>query len=1466
MLYDLTSKTYYYIMTTTRNQSIYSILFLLFLTVAEMMAQEIPYQFRRLGIEEGLLHTDATSIIQDDKGFIWAGTFAGLQRFDGHSFKSFINEESSLNQVYNNRIHKIIPGKGGKIWLLTEGGIKCFDSVEEQFLSQIAEAFSFTDTRKNNIRTIHEDTYGNLYIGGMNGVYVYYLTEEGEVLERAKQPLIQASVRHIFEDKQGSIWFIGLNGLYRLKAPLEKSFQVDFWEVKSRSFQDKLSLSCANLDPNGNLLLGTHGGFLKIEKESWDKAQNPGVLEATYVKIPFDEFPQLNRTSNSQQNVHSIIVDKQNSYWIGTWSGLIKVSTIAEGGYTFQCFQHLRHDPNSISSNKISSLFLDHSQTGLWVGLWGGGINYVDLDQKRFYLLKDNPLTPEKGLTDCFIRAIYGVNKNELWIGTRESGLNYYHMSKGEFRHFRHEAGNPHSIDSDRIKSIAQDTKGRLWIGTIKGLNLYDPQKNIFRHIHLGNSTFSENENYNIYSIGIDKFGQIWAGSWVLGLFRIKEIEKDSFEVKHVDRSLFTNGETSSNKISFILSDSIRPEILVSTNKGLDHLFLDQMGEITEIRHYRGQENRVNGLSSDFIWPTVRMNDSTIWLGTLGGGLNKLTLKTPYVPGEINYHARSFTVSQGAPSNDIESLLADAQGNLWLGGKGLSKFNPRTEEFTHFDKKDGLQGNSFKVGASFKEEDGRLYFGGTEGITYFYPNQIKKRMYQAPIAFTKLTVNNQNIGVNQKVNGWEILPKGLAHIQEIELNHLQSSFTLHFSSLHFANPQKCRYRYMLEGFNEKWVDVPGDQPSATFSNLAYGTYTLKVLATNSDGLWMNREHTLVLHMLPPWYKTPLAKVAYFLIFTFLISAILFYLFHWNQLKKNLTLAQIEKEKREEIHQLKLQFFTNISHEFRTPLSMICLLVEKLFSRKELDLRNKKDLNLIQVNVNRMLGLVNELMDFRKVESGRMSLRVKEDNVCQFVREVSEQFEAWQSEKEIELTVETCEEYNSHWFDKNIIEKILFNLLSNSFKYTEKKGRISLQTGTSESLQQLESEFAYTFHLGEAGLSTQYAWIRIRDNGVGISADSISHIFDRYFRIEDSQSDPHLGSGVGLALVKSLVLLHKGEITVHSERNKGTEFLIQIPVDKACYTSREQETSSIWPISKEVNLGMVEQQNEQGIASDLISTLPVNGVEPPREKLLILEDNLEMQGFLENFFSDTYEVRVAQNGQEGLAICDEFLPTAIISDLMMPHMNGHEFCRNIKQNLKSSHIPIILLTAKTGTDTHLQGIESGADLYLSKPFSLKLLGLHVEKLINRQKLLKEKYQKDLFVEAHELVHSQRDREFMHKLTQAVEANLDNIHLDVSLLCKEIGMSRTNLYNKIKNVTGQSIGEFIRRKRLRHAAHILTTEYVPIVEVMERIGLRSQSYFTKSFKKEFGLTPSQFLQKIEKEKLEFGKAFIAERSVI
>ncbi len=1406
-----------------KNQSNFITIVLLVLGLPICIAaQHINYQFRHLSFDDGIAHPDATCVQQDSLGFIWIGTFSGLNRYDGYELKNFTNNRETQKRAHANRIQDMFIDKQSRIWLATQASIECFDIRTEAFLTLNIQNIA-GNADLENLNHVHYDDKNHILVtGNASGLKAFHVASDSILLEiedwnidRLGRPIdLQVS-------KEGHLWGISQQHIFQVTF-VENSLKTQAWPLPASS----LGRIRAIYPDEGAIWLATQEGLFSLDKEAIN-------VEARY--FPFDK-DQLSHSLQQNDPANPLITDflrdPQGNFWLSTVQGLLQCR-IHHQKLKVKSFQ--KTEPITkfgLSTSHINGLFIDNTDC-LWLSTFGGGVSSTSLSPKPFYLMQRGG--PEgQSISGNYVRAILEDRQGNLWIGTREEGLNKYTFDQQIFSYFRHEPNNRQSISSNQIRSLGEDRQGRIWIGTVAGIDIYDKSNGQFSSLKIKLGEKNHLSAASIFTIARDKFGQMWAGSWDNGLNRINYIGPDDYRIEQVlhKGSPWT---LTNQKVTFIYADEEFPEVIVGTNNGLNHLFLNEQGEIQKVIHYKAEDDQVQSLSSNFVWPIIRTGPNTLWVGTIGGGLNKLELD-PQHSG--HYRATTFDLQKGAPANDIESILLDQAGKLWLGSKGLSCFDPETETFIKFDVNDGLQSNSFKIGSAFKGASGRLYFGGINGLNYFDPTEIKENEEQNEVVITNLHVNHEEVALGQRQHRHFILEKNINYTENITLNHLENNFSIAFSSLDFSNPDKCQYRFMLEGYDEDWIITDAQTRKASYSNLKYGDYTFSVQGSNSDGHWGDQIKQLHITVKAPWWNTHVAQAIYVLLILLAISLIFYYFTRWYKIKKAYEFALLEERQMEELHKMRLEFFTNVSHEFKTPLTLILNPLEQLLEGNTPPKKLRRYLQTMHNNANRLLNLVNELMTFRKVESGTYQLEASKIDLSLYLEAIFENFREHAIFKDIDFSFKSEGLVDNCWVDKRVIEKILVNLLGNAFKYTEPGGQVKLEIGSKPFSTHLRNHFSIKSDYE----ASAYVWIKVEDSGVGISQESIPLIFDRYFRDKDSK-DKRMGSGVGLALVRSMILLHKGKLDVYSEPYKGTCFLVGIPRGNRHLAPQEMLSTDIFK-KAEYDLPKLDQLKLTPPSLLKLQEGTVNS----KSRLLIVEDNQELRHFLKEHLEDNYRVLEACHGQEALDILNNDPVDVILSDVMMPIMNGIDLCKQVKENQELNHIPFVLLTAKTSAKSRIEGRESGADIYLAKPFSLEELKLTINNILSSRQQLRNLYLENAFSEARELALVEKEKDFVCELISIIEEHIEDSKFDVDYLCREMGMSRTKLYGKVKSVTGKSIGEVIRGLRLRKAAEILASEDISINQVMYRVGIQSQSYFTKSFKKEFGKTPTQFVKEL------------------
>jgi signal transduction histidine kinase/ligand-binding sensor domain-containing protein/DNA-binding response OmpR family regulator len=1374
-----------------------------FLSILSSNAQQRTYNVNHLSVNEGLSHTDAIEVKQDKFGFIWIATFDGLDRFDGYRIKKFVNNLDKGNSTFKNRIRSLYPDDNGYIWLLTEDGVQCFNSNTENFISlKQNKTLEATDGYFKIVKVKPQ----KLVILYQNKIRI--LKIEGNTLKDT--PVKISDSIKIFDfstDSLGNIWIASDKGILTINSQmvLQKLNVSSDKESSTNTIVSKISFT-----NKGTMLFVSGNQILETAATSTEILRAKSFM--IYVK---------KRYNVASGQIVDLLLDDHNNCWISTYAGLLKL----DSKWNYLQTITNKSQNNGLTSSFLGKLYVDRSEC-LWVCTYGGGVNFMDLNSKLFYLLQRNPELSNT-LSDGFISSIIEEDKDNIWIGMNFNGLCHYNLKSKQFLSITANSGNVR-LSTNEIKSLIIDKDNKLWIGVKKGIIILGKSRLALENLP-GSDNFPQN---SIESLAVDYFGNIWFGSYSNGLGCIVN-EKGSYKTKYFNVTKHKQGK-SNERINFIYCDPDRPEIFISTINGLERLKIRNDGKVTKYFQYKNNGD-TNSLSSNYVWPVQKQGKNIIWVGTLGGGLNKIVLKQNGNYDVVNYNKKQKIF------RDVESLQLDDNGIIWMGGKGLQKFDPTSGKLLCYDAKDGLQDNSFKVGASFKGKSGRLYFGGINGLNYFYPSEIKNNPISATPLITDILVNNQSITALDSLGNSEVAKSSISFINGLHLNYKKNNFTILFSSLHYANPEKCMYRYKLDGYDNEWKYTKN--PTVTYSNLDYDEYNFILNASNNDGLWSKNEIKLLIDVLPPWWKSSLAKFIYFILFVLFCYGVYLYLSRLNQLKKEFTLHELEEKRREELHiqkevmqQNQLQFFTNISHEFRTPLTLILGPLEMII-KEDNNPKIAYHLEGMHRNAKRMMNLIAELMNFKKIADNVLSLQVSSVDLNLFIKSLVCEFEEIALQKEIQFATIFESENMECWIDTQVFEKILYNLIDNAFKYSNNGGEISLKVFSN--LEEFKPTYDSEFKLLNKHRASKYIYFLIKDYGIGISEESISQVFDRYYRVNNS----HIGSGVGLALVKSLVELHKGDIYLYSKKNKGTEIIVAIPASRNNYKPDEINNKKIKNKSVLEKITTIQPY----IDNELIENKQVKKRQIPN--VLIVEDNDELRLFLKTSLEPFYHILMASNGQIALELIVQKKPDLIISDVMMPVMDGIKLCKVVKETFETSHLPFILLTAKTDLNSQLVAVGYGADYYMSKPFSMDLLLLTIQNIFSQRQKLKGLFAEGYYEDAAKLVQSDVDKKLMQKLMDIIDANLENEELNIEFICNKLNASRSSLYEKVKNISGQSIGDFIRSARLKKALDIMTNEDVNLQDVIERVGLNSISYFSKAFKKEFGKSPTDFLKKLK-----------------
>lgn len=1354
-----------------------------------LFSQELKEKLQFTEVKNLPVQRAVTAFAQDTNGFLWFSTYgAGLYKYDGSTFTTYKESWKDEESLSSSLVHAIYTDDAGNIWLGTEKGLNRYRPETDDF--ENTSLLHENNEKPFAIHCIGSIDAKTLIVGSHNNGVYKVDKSTGEITKIPfETPIKNDWLRfNSIEILQSKIYLGTSFGLFEYN---EQTGQIDRCEFLLNGVRSRIPYHISKLctDSSGNMWIGTYShGLFRLDLN--EKIYNYRELPITTKRI----------LSIAEIDYGKMLVGTEND-------GLFILN---QEGRLLDNYTHSKFGENLIQSNSIWSLFTDKDDR-IWIGYYSDGISFYDPDYDKFKDIESIPFKNES-LQDGSVTAIIEDQQSRLWIGMDGGGIDVYNKKTGDFTHLIDPKNTiATGLSSGDIQALFFDSKGNLWasswnagifflkkgskqfinytgesglasrsticfaedsegtiyIGTFNaGLLTFDPTTQTF--IRLDSEPFSSAgmANCDVRKVVIDKNGLLWVGT-TKGLFTVKKT-RDGYEVQAQNTKMYAARQ----------SDDLQYYIL--------SLFLD--------------------------------DEENVWIGTDGGGLCKYDKKTDAY----------IWFQEVINKQTIASIISDSQNRLWLAGNnGITSFDPRSEEVINYTANDGLLANDFHNNSVLKDNQGRLYFGSYKGINYFDPTALNTYMQQPELYFAELRLFNKKVTPKTENSP---LNEVLFSTDAITLKSHQSVFTIEYAAIDYTRPSDNNYAYILEGFDNSWNYV-GNTRSATYTNIPPGNYTFKVKAANNDGVWTEKPIALSITLLHPWYAQTWAILLY--IWLALILIYVTYQFTQSRIAEK-RLIQYERDKRrqeEELNNRKLQFFTNISHEFRTPLTLIKNPIEDIISNKEYTFPKsiaEKHKSIFR-NTERLIRLINELMDFRKLQFKKTTLKVEKIAITHFCEQIVAHFKEEANQRNIALEVSSEEEDLHVYADPGMLEKIIFNLLSNAFKATPDNGLVSValkRTDTSIILPEISSE-----------TPVEALEIQVEDTGFGIPKEEIEKVFDPFYQVEGMNKQYYGGTGIGLEVVRSFLIMNKGKIEVSSKVNKGTTFRIYLGLGKAHFSPNELATSAdLIPEEEPVN----QTPKEISISHN---NLPQIKTADKNNTLLIIEDNFELRKYLKEQLKDSYKIVEAINGEEGLNLASKIIPDVIITDVLMPQMDGVTFCRKLKNDLKTSHIPVLMLTAKAQTDDWLAGLDAGADAYINKPFNIKIVRSQLKQLIaNRQKLFT-KYFQELSTADLKLNSSSIDKKFIAKVINYIYQNISDPKLNVENLAEELSLSRSQLYRKIKALTGQTANEFIRKIRLEKAKELLENGEESVSEVGYKVGFSTPSYFTRCFKSEFGKLPTE-----------------------
>jgi len=1338
---------------------------------------------------QGFFQNSVNAITSDRYGFLWIATPNGLVKYDGNDFEYYYHSDNNPSSIPDNFVSHLLKDNDGNIWLNTRQGMSFYQSDKE--------VFSTINCDIKNIRFIKADTQKRIWVA--EGAKLHILTSElGEDcpvkevalidLEKKINPNAILDIEFVSEDE---LLVVTSTNIYTLNLA---HIDGEVPTLTPLEFDNNSANLLKIIIKGSAIWIGTQDGLFQTIREG---------NKLTTIKHFFNS-----EDDDMSIFVMSMFIDAEDNLWIGTR----RHGILVYNDNTFSQFDYQPKNKDGLTSNRINCFFEDDFGI-MWVGTAQGGINKIDKAKKNFYNYSHNPYD-EKSLSSNLVTDIAEDDKGYIWVSFFNNivckTIKPFDISDAndiQFKHFDKALG---TIRDKLIISLYQDSKSNWWIAAEDGIYLYNEGTNNLKRL----SFVLQGKDVSITSCNVIKENEL--GQIVLGGYKLYVLD-DPWSAIQRNKPIVVNESTfdigNGNRIFSYVVDSFENHWL-ATQKGIFQLAYKD-GIWIEKNHFTlKNDDKSLKLSHQYVFSLHIGSENNVWMGTFGGGLMTVLLDSNGEPYEI----KSYHKENGLPDEVIYGILEDDSGDLWLStDMGIARFNRNTSQFETYNTNDGILNNNFRQSAFLKTKSGIMLMGGSNGLTIFDPKQITKNETPPKILISRLNINEKNVLAGRSLDGRVILEEAISDTKRLRLHHKHRNISLELLVQHSATPQKNKLYYMLEGVNSEWIVREGSKATATYTNLGAGTYRFLYKGANGDGVWSAAVGELEIKVLAPWYKRWWSIAIWSLLLMALGYFTFVYVLQLAKLKQQLDFERLDKERENEMHQAKIRFFTNISHDIKTPLSLIIGPLEKM-QEGSFKTEDKKYFSIIRNNIARLQRLIDQLTSYRKAETGHLDLEYSKISLGNFIYPLLEAFEDYAQRAHVNFFHKVNLPNELVVIDIDKTERIILNLFFNAIKYSDFDAEIRIETGYDQ-----EKETLYFV---------------IADNGIGIPPEKIDKVFDRFYRAVDDREN-WSGSGIGLALCKSLIDLMKGNISVENSAENLTVFKFEIPVSEPVGFVNKEDKS----VSRNVVQDWMPPEVVCTDGTDPLSNLPA---------ILIVDDEEEMRTFLYESFKNQYSVILAINGQDALDKMENYHPKLIISDVMMPKMDGYQLCEKIKSDMKTCHIPVILLTALGEDDHEIKGLEFGADVYIRKPFSIKHLEVTVRKLVeNRQNIFNYFSQNSIITTTDNLEISDKERKFLEELTVLIEAEMKDSDFGVEELAKASGMSTSSFYRKLKKLTGQAPSAYLRNFRLQKAADLLKKDQdLNVTEVMFEIGIESASYFSSSFKKFYDLTPSDYIKKIRK----------------
>lgn len=1357
-------------------------MFLLIHTALKSSGQE--RRFVHIDARQGLSHAHVKAIYRDATGFLWIGTESGLNRFDGYTIKVFRSDVSDSTSLFHDDIAGLFKMPGGKMCVVTTLGPCLYDPVTEIF-SRPSEGFRAYSIRKPaGLKAAVADNKGNYWFIMQNDGLICYNEKSRKAIsikhvDRDTTSITSNDVTSIAQHADGTYWIAHGNGLVENIVLEKRGVRVvkrfNFFYNRRLSKNDQLHCGLV-LDGDGDIWVYPTNFDMGVA------CLNRKTNKIQYFGTAFGS------ARLSSDMVTAVVGDDHGDVWIST--GQVGIDVLDKKTLSITRMPHVPQNDHSLSHNSVSAMIKDDDGV-IWVGTYKSGLDYFHRNLKRFPLV--NRYSKPEGLPYEDINAFVEDAKGNLWLGTNGGGLIYFDRRTGKFTTYRHDPQNPQSLSTDGIVSLCLDHENKLWIGTfLGGLNCFDGKK--FTRYQHNPARPNSLPGRSVWEIFEDSQQRLWIGTLDAGLCLFDRSTKSFTRYHHPkQRALY------STYVPTIFEDS-KGNMWFGTPTGID-VVMKTSGDLV---HHENEKNNPASIANNDIFEILEDSKGRIWVASRGG----LSLWKPESNTFVNY-----TEKHGLSHKTILSMVEDENGRLWLGtANGLScatissgKAGLRVS-FRNYSEMDGLQGRQFTENAALRTRNGELIFAGANGFNLFRPQDLGQNKIVPRLAFTDFQLFNRSIHPVPPAQGKSPLPASITTSPSVVLQASDNVFSIEFAALNFIQSAKNEYKYKLEGFNEDWLTTDASNRKVTFTNLDAGDYVFRVVASNNDGLWNDEGISLPIKVLPPFWKSPVAYILYALAIVLLLLATRKLIQDRERMKFDIRQTREEARRSQELDLLKTKFFTNVSHELRTPLSLILAPVEKLTERA-VDSQERKQFELIQRNAKRLLNLVNQLLDFRKLEVNEIRFQPSDGDIVQFIKTTVYSFSDLSEKKDIRLTFYSNVAVLDTIFDHDKLEKILFNLLSNAIKFTLGPGEVSV-----------------TVEVKDAG-ENNIVEIKVRDTGIGIPPERHELIFERFFQNDLPNTIINQGSGIGLAITREFVRIHGGSVRVESEVGKGSCFAVELSLKKLNQAVHEVVNEPVQPAVPDRKI-----HAEQGSAG--------------KPLILIVEDNEDFRFYLKDNLKQSYAVIEASTGEEGWDKALAQRPVLIVTDIMMPGLNGLDFCRMVKSDQRISHTPVILLTARSEDEQYLEGFQAGADDYIPKPFNFQVLESRIRNLISSRQNLHALFASRNGIKASELEITPLDQQFLRDMVQTIEKHVSIAEFTVTDLARELGISRSQFFKRVQSLTGRSPLEIIRDIRLQHAAQLLEKSQLSVSEIAYQVGFNNPKYFARYFKEFYQVLPSEY----------------------